>query len=693
MRRPLFLLLLAALALKVAVLARFDAHPLLQPVGDIDGGVYARLAADVARGDLLLRGPGPVPFFVSPLYIYFLAAIHTLSAGSLLAAKAVQILLGTAAVALVFFTAKRLFGDRAALAVGVLYGLTGVVTFHEVLILQAALDPFLTALCLFLLADALTRGSFSLKVNGDRAEGREGALRAATGLTSGGFSSKVNGGEARAAGSVGLGRWLAAGAVFGLLALNRPNALLCVAAIAIALLALAATRLVARHRDGLPVSPFEENLRIKARLARRAAGNAPGPSFSFEENPLRTLRLAATFLAGTGAILALPLARNMIVSGEPVLISSHGGLNLLIGNGPDANGAYRALPGITPDIGGQAADAKRIAEAEEGRPLTVREVSAHFSKKAWEWIRKNPGAAFSLFLRKIQYTLSRDEAPLNFSFPWYRGRSLALKVLFVGPGLLVPLAGVGFILAVFTSAGMTRRALLVWASFVPAYVLSVAAFFVATRYRLPLLVVLAILAGAGIVAAGDAFRARGTRRLAVAAVVALPLAAVSLWPTGLYDGGADEEMHLVLWEIERGEAGAMRHAETAAREHPDPALVWLRAGRSFEAAGKSDEAIAALTRSYEIDSARPDTATLLSELLAKRGLARVLSGDAAAARPDLEEAVRLDRTNAAACLNLAVVLAEMGEKNRALTLARQALDLKPDYEKARALLQALERMK
>ena len=115
-----------------------------------------------------------MPFFVSPLYIYFLAAIHALSAGSLLAAKVVQIALGTAAVAFVFLTAKRLFGESAALATGVLYALTGVVTFHEILILQAALDPFLTALALYLLAVGLTSGSFSSKVNGDeaRAAGR-----------------------------------------------------------------------------------------------------------------------------------------------------------------------------------------------------------------------------------------------------------------------------------------------------------------------------------------------------------------------------------------------------------------------------------------------------------------------------------------------------------------------------------------
>ena len=74
----------------------------------------------------------------------------------------------------------------------------------------------------------------------------------------------------------GLGRWLAAGAAFGLLSLNRPNALLCVAAIAVGPRRRRERRLVARRRSGRSSLPFEEN-------------------------PLRTLRFAAAFLAGTGA--------------------------------------------------------------------------------------------------------------------------------------------------------------------------------------------------------------------------------------------------------------------------------------------------------------------------------------------------------------------------------------------------------
>ena len=619
--KRLFLLLAATLATKAAVLAQIGSHPLLQPLGDADSGVYARLASRIAGGDVLLRGEGAVPYFVSPLYAYFLAA----TGPSFPLARVAQILLGTAAVALVFLTARRLFGERAALAAGILYALTGVVTFHEVLILQAALDPFLTALFLYLLARAV------------RAEEEEEEK----------ISLKVKRGEARSGARVRWGALVAAGAAGGLLSLNRPNALLCVAAVAVAL-----------------------------------------ALFTFKEDPLRTVGLAAAFVAGAAATIAPFTLRNLLVSHEFVLISSHGGLNFLVGNGPGATGAYREIPGITPDIGGQARDSKRVAEAAEGRALSSREVSSHFAREALRWIAHEPAAALSLFLRKFRILLSGDEAPLNFSFPWYREKSLALKLLAVGPGLLVPLAGAGFVLAFVAASGAARRTLLVWSAFVPAYVFAVAAFFVATRYRLPLLVALAPLGGAAVGGLPEAWRAK--RGLGLAAVAAAVLAAVSLWPTGLWDGAADEEMHLVLWEIERGDAGAMEHAAAAAREHPDPGLVWLRAGRSFAAAGKLEDAAAAFSRSLASSSPRPEAAVALSALLEQRGLSRVKGGDVAGGRSDLEEAVRLDGTNAAVRLNLAVACAMAGETDRARGLAREALALQPGYEKARAFLKALD---
>jgi 4-amino-4-deoxy-L-arabinose transferase-like glycosyltransferase len=159
------------------VLYALGDHPLLQPRGEMDTAVYVSLAK-----------AGAEPLFISPLYLYFLRVLDV----SLFAVRLAQIFLGSLAVLLIFDTARRWFGDRAATAAAILAILTGVISFYEVTILQAALDPFLVALTLSLLAHALPGG--------------DPVLFAATGV------------------------------VLGLFVLNRPNALLCVPILALGVL-------------------------------------------------------------------------------------------------------------------------------------------------------------------------------------------------------------------------------------------------------------------------------------------------------------------------------------------------------------------------------------------------------------------------------------------------------------------------
>src|SRR5262249_15448824 len=159
------------------VLYALQDHPLLQPRGEMDSAVYVALA----------RYPTHQPFFVSPLYIYFLRALDA----NLLAVRITQILLGSMAVLLVFDCALLWFGDLAATIASAFMILTGVISFYEVTILQAALDPFLVAMTLGLLAHALLE--------------KHAALFFATGLTA------------------------------GLLILNRPNAIVWIPILTIAL--------------------------------------------------------------------------------------------------------------------------------------------------------------------------------------------------------------------------------------------------------------------------------------------------------------------------------------------------------------------------------------------------------------------------------------------------------------------------
>jgi hypothetical protein len=73
-RLPAFLA--AVFLLKLVVLLQLQHHPLLEPEGALDTAAYVSLARRVLGGDLWL---GPGLYYVSPLYIYVLAALLGLS--------------------------------------------------------------------------------------------------------------------------------------------------------------------------------------------------------------------------------------------------------------------------------------------------------------------------------------------------------------------------------------------------------------------------------------------------------------------------------------------------------------------------------------------------------------------------------------------------------------------------------------
>src|SRR5262245_51200452 len=145
--------LASVFALKLVVMLQLKDHVLAQPDAGLDTTAYVALADRVLAGDV---GLGPGLYFLSPLYVYFLAAALVVG-HSFTLVRLSQITLGTAAVALIFITADEWFGRRAAWLAAALAALTGIFTFYESLILQTALDPFLTAASLACLTLGLKR--------------------------------------------------------------------------------------------------------------------------------------------------------------------------------------------------------------------------------------------------------------------------------------------------------------------------------------------------------------------------------------------------------------------------------------------------------------------------------------------------------------------------------------------------------
>lgn len=633
---------------KLSVVWQLKDHPLLHPDAGLDTTAYVNLARRVVAGDLAL---GPGLYFVSPLYIYFLAAGLWLF-DSFTAVRVVQIALGTASVALIYLTARHWFGTRAAWVAAVLAAATGLLTFYESLILQASIDAFLTSLALWLL---------TAHGKGDRHHlSRD--------------SAAINGASPRF-------RTLLGGVVFALATLNRPNMIFGAGAVLLTLVAL------------------------------------------------RRWRPAAWLVAGLMIGFTPSLARNVAVAGEWSLVSSHGGLNLYIGNNERASGFYREVPGIRPLIEGQQEDTRRVASAALGREVTDVEASGYFRMKALEWMIGHPFAAMKLFAKKLYFTFQAQHVALPQSYPFFAYEmDTALQFLVVGPWLLVPLGLLGLVAPKFfpeefplmqsgNSSGMNFA---VWVAFVPGYAVGVALFFVAERYRMPLFVPLAIGAGGFVDFAWRAIRARRVRALALPAAAALALAVAVNWPHPLNDGRWDDGLRtaqrLVItgnydeadaW-VERLERNAPRPGrahhgvglQLVLEDQPGRALrhlkrslelgfaanddveMWLRLGRLSSRTESPASAEPFFRRAVQI---KPDLASARQQY----GLNLLLLDRIEDAKKELEESARLKPDDVDTLSHLAYCEIKLGHLDEARRHVRAALALKPDDELSRKLAAAV----
>ena len=103
------------------------------------------------------------PFYVSPLYIYWLAFAQALTGASVAGVLVLQAALGTLAVWLTARTAALWVPDdrrvRAAVVAGGALALTGIVALQEALILQSALDAVLMSAFAYAFTRALQQPS------------------------------------------------------------------------------------------------------------------------------------------------------------------------------------------------------------------------------------------------------------------------------------------------------------------------------------------------------------------------------------------------------------------------------------------------------------------------------------------------------------------------------------------------------
>ncbi len=239
-------------------------------------------------------------------------------------------------------------------------------------------------------------------------------------------------------------------------------------------------------------------------------------------------KLRKPVLIGIGLAIAIApvTARNLIVTCEPTLISSQGGINFYLGNNPVASGLAMQMPEVPLNEAlswrqfqpATHAAAERLA----GRSLTEAEASAFWTDRTIDFITENPGDFLGLVWRKTIYLMSGFENSDNSDIYFERQKSVLYSLLlWDGPidfpfGLLFPLAIAG----IYVRRRDFRKLLPLYL-FILGYIPTIVLFLVTARHRLPLIPFLAILAAAGIVQAVALWRKRNYANLAIAGVLFL----------------------------------------------------------------------------------------------------------------------------------------------------------------------------
>jgi hypothetical protein len=175
-------------------------------------------------------------------------------------------------------------------------------------------------------------------------------------------------------------------------------------------------------------------------------------------------------------------ARNAARLDAFVPVSTNGGLNLLLGNSPDAT----ATSGVDVDL-------TRYQRVIDRRRLDEVEADEYQRDEAIEWMREHPGRASTLYVQKLANFFNfRNELATDGQ------RSPLVDLLSALTYYPVLIAFVARILACRRYPFRTGELMLVLAFF--TYALVSAVFFTRLRFRVPVDQLMAVVAASGVVA-------------------------------------------------------------------------------------------------------------------------------------------------------------------------------------------------
>ncbi len=430
--------------------------------------------------------------------------------------------------------------------------------------------------------------------------------------------------------------------------------------------------------------------------------------------PFGTARSRAAgiaLLAGIVLLLTPVAVRNRVVGGEWILTTSNAGQNFYIGNHQENDtGRYRKLPFVDANPKFEERAFATEAQGRAGRSLTPSQVSQFWFAESMHWIVDDPAGWAALLWRKARLFWGAFEVPDNLDFYMLRDVSPVLRLPLPGFGLIAPLGLLGGLLCL-GRAGWPRLLILL----ILIYSATVIAFFVFSRFRMPMMPALFVFAGYAVerlfTAAGQARRGpAGRKEIAYLAAGLVGLLLVVNLPVRAHGDS-------LRWRVAES-LGLPRTLETSAQGHfnlgvslaartegaEDPARLlklaeaelrislaaddrWavqhVELAKVLARQGKNREAVELYRRAAELEPA--DSRNFHGIGLLERRL-----GDDLAAEAAFREALRLRPQGVASANQLAATLIDLQRPDEAVAVYEYVLRISPGNPHAAAGLAAAE---
>ncbi|MDH4035181.1 MAG: hypothetical protein OEV80_15425, partial [candidate division Zixibacteria bacterium] len=326
---------------------------------------------------------------------------------------------------------------------------------------------------------------------------------------------------------------------------------------------------------------------------------------------LARMKRMALFAVGLALVIGPIFLRNLLVADDPALIASQGGINFNIGNNELADGVSSQLPEPL-GLNWRQRQVAGIAEEASGRALKPSEVSSYWTWRTIDWIADNPGRAASLFMKKLYYFLGDREVSNNREL---RRFFVAMPLLQYNPISFAILFGFG-VMGIFVAwrSGDSRiKSLICLLLFYPPVV---ALFFFNSRFRLPILPLLTVLAAVGALTVLNLF-ATEIKRGFIALGVVIVAWACSYYPIVNLPKGSPNQDYIsrgIHFYVEQDYRQALQYFYTARMLDPSFPETNLNIGACYLRLGQADSARFYFEQERSLHPERPKTYSNLASL-------------------------------------------------------------------------------